>query len=391
MMRIFSVITFVTAILFLSGIASGDDSRKLRENKQELHSIKTQLEEARQKVDSLKQLEKNLQKGIAKYGERVSRNRKLVGRMESELESVRAELSNNGRLLDDTAERLQRKRAACADLLLDYYRKRNSREDINPWNFDSHLSRSRRVHYLSAISGRTTHEIVQVGNSVSLLTQSIDSLEREGSDLKRLRKEKKARIDLDLTLRDKEETSLGTVRRQTNLMRDRLVSLSAVARQMEEIIAELEKAQRQRRKTEGPRPRFHSGPFTQFKGTLTPPIQGKIVKSFGWKTDRITGLKSFSPGIDINPLKDRQYIVACAPGRVAYVGSLRGYESFVILEHDDGYYTTYAGLSHGIVEQDDLINAGERLGLRGSGNIHFELRRGREHLDPVIWLDIDEF
>jgi murein DD-endopeptidase MepM/ murein hydrolase activator NlpD len=124
---------------------------------------------------------------------------------------------------------------------------------------------------------------------------------------------------------------------------------------------------------------------------LVPPIRGEIVSSFGWKTDKLTNLKSFSPGIDIKPSPKAQQVVACAPGRVAYVGSLRGYDNFVILEHDDGYYSTYANLSSTLVELDDRVATGQKLGLKGSGPVHFELRQAREHLDPVIWLDIDAF
>lgn len=274
-------------------------------------------------------------------------------------------------------------------MIVDYYRQRNAMDNFTPWDFDSHLAGKRSLYYLTAISGQTTRKIGQVGDSVRLLTQHVDSLEQTGSDLNKLQKEKKARIDLDLTLKDKEEASLGTVRRQTNMMQDRLVSLSSAAREMEDIVARLEKAQRERRRLQGPPVRFRGGSFAQLKGFLTPPVKGKIVKSFGWKTDRITNLKSFSPGIDIKPNNNQKYIIAGAPGRVAYVGRMRGYDNFVILEHDDGYYTTYAGMASSMVELDDLVDGGERIGVKGEDNFHFELRKGREHLDPVIWLDID--
>jgi murein DD-endopeptidase MepM/ murein hydrolase activator NlpD len=124
---------------------------------------------------------------------------------------------------------------------------------------------------------------------------------------------------------------------------------------------------------------------------MPPPIRGKIVSSFGWKKDKITNLKSFAPGIDIKPSKNQTHVTACAPGRVVYIGSLRGYDDFVIVEHDDGYYTTYAGLSGVMVEIDESVNTGRKIGSLGSSNVHFEIRQGREHLDPVIWLDIDGF
>jgi murein DD-endopeptidase MepM/ murein hydrolase activator NlpD len=224
-----------------------------------------------------------------------------------------------------------------------------------------------------------------------LLAQQVDSLEQTGTDLDKQRREKTARIDLDLTLKHEEEANLGTIRRQTNILQDRFVSLSATARQMEDIIAELERAHEKRRRESGPEPRYQKGSFALSKGSLQPPIKGKIVSSFGWKIDKITNLTSFSPGINIKSSPGHNDIIACAPGRVVYVGILRGYENFVILEHDDGYYTTYAGLGNITVDMDDLVDTGDVLGKRGKGHIRFEIRKGREHLDPVIWLDMYGF
>ena len=379
----------VIVCIHLVAVAFAGETGQLRENRQELQRIKSQLDETQTKVDSLKDLENQIQKEIANYGERVTRNKRLVDRLHGQLKQVQSELANNSNNLDETSSRLEQKQQRYSAMLVDYYRQRNDRTYFHPWNFDDQLRQKRTQRYLSAISGRSTEEIVQVGDSVKLLSQHIDSLTATGSDLDKLRREKKARIDLDLTLKDKEEASLGNVRRQTNILQDRLVSLSAAAREMEDIIASLEQAQRRRRQAEGPPVRFREGSFSQLKGYLTPPVKGKVVESFGWKTNSITNLKSFSPGIGIKPAKSSKYIVACAPGRVAYVGRMRGYSNFVILEHDDGYYTTYAGMSSSLVELDDLIDAGEKIGVKGDKDFHFELRKGREHLDPVIWLDID--
>lgn len=373
-----------------AGAVCGDDSRKLKDKKQELDRIKAQLSETRDKVDSLHQLETNLQKTISQYGERVDRNRKLVSKLERQLADVRGALSDNSENLQKTEERLARKRAGYHSLLIDFYRRKRMEVDFDLWDFGQVMSKSRMICYLESISGRSTREIAQVDDSVRLLTQFADSLEQTGTDLSRLRKEKKAKIDLDLTLKQKEETSLGNVRRQADLLQDRLASLSEAAREMENIIATLEQAQ-ERRRQEGITARYRAGSFAQLKGSLLPPIPGQIVSSFGWKKDKVTKLSSFSPGIDIKPSAGRKEVKASAPGRVVYVGRLRGYENFVIIEHDDSFYTTYAGLSGVSVEMDELVDAGDIVGTRGENDVHFEIRKGREHLDPVIWLDINGF
>jgi septal ring factor EnvC (AmiA/AmiB activator) len=384
------VLISVTMILTLSTTISGNQNQMLKESKSELDKIKNQLIEARQKADSLNQLESDLQKTISGYSESVNRNRKVINKTERQLASVRNELEHNNERLEDTERRLQTKRDRYVNLLLDYYRRKKSIADLDRWDFGSVMSQSRMVHYLASISGHTTREINQADDSIRLLAQHADSLTQTGSDLKRLRREKQAKVNLDLTLKEKEEASLGDVRRQSDLLQERVETLSEAARRMEEIIAELELAQ-QRRRQDGETPRYRAGSFTQLKGSLQPPIKGKIVSSFGWKKDKITNLSSFSPGIDIRPSKGHREVWACAPGRVVYVGQLRGYNNFVIIEHDDNFYTTYAGLGAVTVELDELLNTRDNVGSLAENKFHFEIRRGREHLDPVIWLDINEF
>lgn len=384
----------LSALLIWSLIAIpavADEGNELRQNKQELDRIKKQLAETEQKIDSLNEMEAGIQRTIAEYGERVNLNRKLVANMEKQLKNVRGDISDATGLLADTENRLKQKRLTYIGLLVDYYRRGKSDYDLGAWDYDRLMAQNRLSHYLTSVSGRTTHEISQVDDSVRLLVQQVDSLEQTTSNLDQQRRKRAARINLDLTLKQEEEGNLGNVRRQTNLLQDRLVSLSATARQMEDIIAELERAQERRRRESGSEPRYQTGSFALSKGSLPPPIKGKIISSFGWKRDKITNLTSFSPGIDIKPSPGHTDVIACAPGRVVYVGSLRGYENFVIVEHDDGYYTTYAGLGDIAVDMDELIDSGDILGKRGAGNIHFEIRAGREHLDPVIWLDMYGF
>jgi len=77
---------------------------------------------------------------------------------------------------------------------------------------------------------------------------------------------------------------------------------------------------------------------------------------------------------------------------IAYVGLLRGYGKFVIINHDNYYYTTYAGLENIVVAKDQFIYTGGKIGsATENGIVKFELRKGREPIDPVKWISIDSF
>ncbi|HSG99461.1 MAG TPA: peptidoglycan DD-metalloendopeptidase family protein, partial [candidate division Zixibacteria bacterium] len=135
---------------------------------------------------------------------------------------------------------------------------------------------------------------------------------------------------------------------------------------------------------------LQTGLFIARKGQMKPPLAGgKIVGGYGWKTDNVTNLKSFSPGVEIHG-KPNYNVRAIADGVIVYVGSLRGYGNFVIVAHDDGFYSTYGGLGRVKVQLDQRIPEREPVGVTDDGIVKFELRRGQEAVDPIEWLDFSQ-
>jgi murein hydrolase activator len=119
------------------------------------------------------------------------------------------------------------------------------------------------------------------------------------------------------------------------------------------------------------------------------PFKGTITLAFGEHVDPVSRLKSFSPGITIKG-KARAGVLAVSSGTVAYSGNLRGYGNFVIINHDHQYYSTYAGLGEILVSEGQYVSSRAAIGKADTdGTIRFELRNGREPLDPVKWIRIE--
>lgn len=113
------------------------------------------------------------------------------------------------------------------------------------------------------------------------------------------------------------------------------------------------------------------------------PVNGKVVGAFGpidqWRR---------RDGIDIAARKGAP-VLAAQDGVVAYAGDgIRGYGRMILLRHADGYITTYAYNSVLLVEVGDVVERGQviaRVGDSGDASdsmLHFELRKGREPIDP---------
>ena len=219
--------------------------------------------------------------------------------------------------------------------------------------------------------------------------QAQDELTGESRKISRLKRKRETASSLVKSAKDKQEKNLQRVRREKTEEADRVLMLEQAAREMEAIIARLQQQMEQRAIIEG----ITGGPsvFATLKGQLLPPCRGEVIQPFGNLIDPVTKLKSFSSGISIKVNPGRK-VVAVASGTVAYQGNLRGYGNFIIINHDDRYYTTYAGLGQIVVSVGEYVLAGNKVAVADEdGIVRFELREGRNPLDPIKWISIDSF
>lgn len=111
---------------------------------------------------------------------------------------------------------------------------------------------------------------------------------------------------------------------------------------------------------------------------------------FGWRTSR-----RLHEGLDFRASIGTP-VLASEKGAVMYVGtSLSGYGLIVVLGHGDSWSTVYAHLSRAFVKRGDRVRKGQRIAFSGntgrtSGpHLHFEIRKGSDPLDPLLFLPQD--
>lgn len=114
------------------------------------------------------------------------------------------------------------------------------------------------------------------------------------------------------------------------------------------------------------------------------PVSGSVVKGYG---PAANGQRN--DGINISAAKGTQ-LVAAAGGEVVYAGSeLAGFGNLVLIRHPGGWVTAYAHADSILVNEGDLVKQGQAIATVGStGNapgpqVHFELRKGKEPVDPT--------
>ena len=115
------------------------------------------------------------------------------------------------------------------------------------------------------------------------------------------------------------------------------------------------------------------------------PARGRIIAGF-------KGGAGGNDGINI-AVPDGTPVKAAEGGVVAYAGSeLKGYGNLVLIKHPNGFVTAYANNGEIDVKRGDTVKRGQTIAKSGqSGNVaspqlHFELRKGSQPVDPTNYL-----
>jgi murein DD-endopeptidase MepM/ murein hydrolase activator NlpD len=137
----------------------------------------------------------------------------------------------------------------------------------------------------------------------------------------------------------------------------------------------------------------HKGLDLLEPGALTRPVDGSIVGDFGDYQDPVLDVPMHRNGIELTA-EANDKVFALAPGRVAFVGALPGFERVVVIEHGGGYLSLTARLLGVNVEEGPELEAGALLGRAGpkaiddglGTTVYVELRHGQRPIDPEPWL-----
>jgi murein DD-endopeptidase MepM/ murein hydrolase activator NlpD len=121
------------------------------------------------------------------------------------------------------------------------------------------------------------------------------------------------------------------------------------------------------------------------------PASGRIISGFGPKPGG-----QHNDGINIEVARGAP-VRAAESGTVVYAGNeLKGYGNLVLIRHAGGWVTAYAHNDQILVRRGAQITKGQTIARAGSSGgvatpqVHFEVRRGREPVDPLRYLGVQE-
>jgi murein hydrolase activator len=121
-------------------------------------------------------------------------------------------------------------------------------------------------------------------------------------------------------------------------------------------------------------------------GAWALPVRGEVITQFGAASP-----SGSSRGISIKSRADAQ-VVAPYAGRVVFAGPFRSMGLTLIISHGEGYHSVLAGFTRIDARKDQLVTAGEPVGVMGpegtaeGSTLYVEIRKGGEPVNPLPWL-----
>jgi septal ring factor EnvC (AmiA/AmiB activator) len=382
------------------GAAADPDEDRQRK---ELESIRKQAAEKRKRAQELKAREGRVLRELRSTERQLKTTttniKQLSAReleLQRQLEATRAELARSRSQLSD-------QRGLLATRLRNLYKYGRARELefflsarsfaqlLARWDFLIRVARQDRRTLLGITEQKERIEWneTRLDETHAQVDRNLDKKTEEQKRLDRLAAQKKQSVSRIQTERKEYEAAAAELEKTAKRIQQLLADLERRRREEEE----RRRAQAQTPGAEPPKPLTpYEGEFEKGKGQLDWPLRGELVGRFGNEKHPRFGTVTFNNGIDIRATPGEN-VRAVARGRVDFTSSDYGsYGQMIILNHGSGYYTLYAHLADASVSRGQEIAAGQVIGRAGDTGslkgtmLHFEIRKGRQSVDPLGWL-----
>ena len=213
---------------------------------------------------------------------------------------------------------------------------------------------------------------------------SASKIQQQKSKQQKTIKDRKSTYEKELTALSKNKAELSEYLKE----KDRgLKELEQLRASILEDKARFEREERIRRQQEA----LKSKQFSQLKGQLPWPINGKVVTKFGRQYNPKLKTTTEYPGVDIQGKADMP-VKTILNGIVVTITYLRGYGTTIIIDHGGGFYTVYSQLKSLKTHVNSEVRSGDVIAYIAESNsengavLHFEIWGDGQKLDPEKWL-----
>jgi septal ring factor EnvC (AmiA/AmiB activator) len=240
----------------------------------------------------------------------------------------------------------------------------------------------RMLTYYGYFGRARAERIGSIRDKLEHLALLREKIAAEGQRLKDLEARQEQELAALRGAQQKRSQAVAAIESQIKTRGGEIKRLQSQAKGLEKLIADLRKALQSA-------PVAKQAPFEPLRGKLPWPVQqGKVLARFG--QSRAGGSLKWQ-GMLIGTDRGAR-VRAPFAGRVAYADWLPGMGLMIVLDHGGGYLSLYGHNEEVFKKVGDPVAAGDVIGAVGDTGGHnqpalyFEVRRGREPVNPENWL-----
>lgn len=347
---------------------------ELKQVRNRIDSIRRAIHADAERRDALAGQVKEVELKIQSARERLSDVRAQRIAAENRLADLKEEQATTNRRIDAEREALG------AELKVAYMN--GHQEQLKLLLNQQDPARLGRMMAYYGYFGRARAErITAISEHLAHLELIAENIEQETQKLRDLEQEQARDVKALAGARDQRARTLAQVQSKIKTRNDELSKLQREAQSLEKLVEELRRAIEEF-------PELAEQPFQRVKGKLPWPVKGSLLARFGQ-------LRAGGPlkwqGVVIGADRGTQ-VRSPYYGRIVYADWLPGLGLLVVVDHGGGYMSLYGHNEQVYRRVGDRVSPGDALSAVGDAaglgkpGLYFEIRKGREPLDPGAWL-----
>lgn len=123
------------------------------------------------------------------------------------------------------------------------------------------------------------------------------------------------------------------------------------------------------------------------------PVNGEVTSRFGKRKDPVNKKTAYHTGVDFRAKKGDK-VFATADGIVKQAFRNGGYGNYVLIDHENGYTTSFSHLQAFLVRAGDRVERGQLIGLVGNTgrstgpHLHYEVTLDKKPINPYNFMKV---
>jgi len=346
----------------------------LKEKKQQLRGVHSEIKRKRAILHEVKQKEKMVTSELKRTEQELAQAKQELSKVSLKLTQANMQKEVVTSHLKEAENKFSRQQEHLSSRLRQTYKYgRVGLAEVflgarDYWDFLN------RANLLQRIVKQDARILREVKVSKEKVAQKREELVEKCNQINNLKGEVKKEEGKVARQRQAKAVALEKVKQERAAYEQALAELERSSRQIEGMIRRLEAAARTR--------------YGHWSGRFIKPVEGRITSGFGWRIHPIYKIRMFHEGIDIGAGQGTP-IVAAGRGVVISSGWYSGYGNTVIIAHGSGISTLYGHCSSLKVAQGEKVAAGQVIayvgstGLSTGPHLHFEVRKNGKPVNPL--------